>query len=168
MDSGSTSLPTAPSTAVLGRDKFGNFMYCIGISVAILLLLLFTIILVSCLCIRAHRREPDDGDDEDDDDVERGLADSTLKSWPTVTYSEARRRDRLRAFGGCCSVCLADYGNGGEELRLMPDCGHLFHARCVDEWLRRKPTCPVCRSSPVPSPMPTPLLQPALLSAWQH
>ncbi len=26
-------------------------------------------------------------------------------------------------------------------------CGHLFHARCLDEWLVIKSTCPICRTS---------------------
>jgi hypothetical protein len=58
----------------------------------------------------------------------------------------------------CCSICLDNYGDG-EVLRMLPDCGHLFHRECVDTWLRYHPTCPVCRTSPVPSPMPTPLAE---------
>lgn len=43
-----------------------------------------------------------------------------------------------------CSICLAEYQEK-EVLRIMPKCGHTFHLSCIDVWLRRKSTCPVCR-----------------------
>ncbi|XBI78118.1 hypothetical protein VPH35_087863 [Triticum aestivum] len=46
-----------------------------------------------------------------------------------------------------CAVCLAMYADG-DELRRLPGCRHAFHRRCVDEWLRRRPSCPLCRTSP--------------------
>ncbi|KAI0497459.1 hypothetical protein KFK09_020687 [Dendrobium nobile] len=50
----------------------------------------------------------------------------------------------------CCAICLADYANEEREdnqIRILPDCGHVFHARCVGQWLGINPTCPICRSS---------------------
>ncbi|KAH0451170.1 hypothetical protein IEQ34_018469 [Dendrobium chrysotoxum] len=50
-----------------------------------------------------------------------------------------------------CSICLVDYADEEErednQIRILPDCGHVFHAICVGEWLRNNPTCPICRSS---------------------
>ncbi|KAM3357682.1 E3 ubiquitin-protein ligase ATL76-like [Capsicum galapagoense] len=43
-----------------------------------------------------------------------------------------------------CAVCL-DYVNGGDKCRELPKCGHAFHAECVDAWLERNWTCPICR-----------------------
>ncbi|GAA0165698.1 hypothetical protein LIER_40044 [Lithospermum erythrorhizon] len=41
----------------------------------------------------------------------------------------------------------------------MPKCGHTFHLSCIDLWLKRQSTCPICRlpvqdsteNEPVPS-----------------
>ncbi len=41
-----------------------------------------------------------------------------------------------------CVVCLGEY-EAGDELRKLR-CGHQFHVECVDEWLRRHKTCPLC------------------------
>lgn len=41
-------------------------------------------------------------------------------------------------------ICLADYKEK-EVLRIIPYCGHNFHLSCIDIWLRKQSTCPVCR-----------------------
>ncbi|BAH93561.1 Os06g0534900 [Oryza sativa Japonica Group] len=46
--------------------------------------------------------------------------------------------------GVLCAVCLEDL-RGGEMVRRLPACGHLFHEDCVDVWLRVRRTCPLCR-----------------------
>ncbi|EES04868.1 hypothetical protein SORBI_3004G114100 [Sorghum bicolor] len=44
----------------------------------------------------------------------------------------------------CCSVCLEDV-RGGEMVRQLPACTHLFHVGCIDMWLHSHRTCPMCR-----------------------
>mmetsp|Transcript_25869 Transcript_25869/g.40141 ORF Transcript_25869/g.40141 Transcript_25869/m.40141 type:complete len:395 (+) Transcript_25869:2-1186(+) len=44
-----------------------------------------------------------------------------------------------------CSVCLEEYVVG-DVVRTIP-CFHSFHATCVDEWLKNKAICPVCKHS---------------------
>lgn len=44
---------------------------------------------------------------------------------------------------GECELCLVDYENGDDLLRLP--CMHFFHAGCVMPWLQKSPTCPVCQ-----------------------
>lgn len=47
---------------------------------------------------------------------------------------------------GYCSICQDDLKEG-ERIRTIASCQHLFHATCLDEWLSRKPECPMCRKS---------------------
>ncbi|KAK4337590.1 hypothetical protein RND71_042077 [Anisodus tanguticus] len=44
-----------------------------------------------------------------------------------------------------CAVCLEGLKDN-EFVRKLPDCGHVFHVKCVDSWLMRVLNCPVCRA----------------------
>ncbi|CAL4907649.1 unnamed protein product [Urochloa decumbens] len=66
-----------------------------------------------------------------------------------------------------CAICIAEFADG-EEGRLLPRCGHRFHARCVDAWFRFHTTCPLCRASVLagadadaPPPAAAPSAEPA-------
>lgn len=42
-----------------------------------------------------------------------------------------------------CVVCLEDVRPGARMKRLP--CGHAFHPRCIDRWLRARGACPICQ-----------------------
>lgn len=44
-----------------------------------------------------------------------------------------------------CAVCISVL-RSGETVRRLPACGHAFHARCINGWLRGHATCPICRA----------------------
>ncbi|KDP36092.1 hypothetical protein JCGZ_08736 [Jatropha curcas] len=152
----------------LGSNSISGFGYGIGVSIGILLLIT-TITLASYFCTRQQQQQPSStasrrGNNTEDQPpelqnivVEVGLDEATLKSYPKLLYSEAKIQKK-DSTASCCSICLADY-KSTDMLRLLPDCGHLFHLKCVDQWLRRHPTCPVCRTSPLPTPLSTPLAE---------
>ncbi|KAI9124715.1 hypothetical protein K1719_004637 [Acacia pycnantha] len=101
--------------------------------------------------------------------VQLGVDDETLKTYPVLLYSEVKRDRKGSACGGGdsaaanCSICLGDFSES-EWLRELPDCGHLFHRKCIDMWLRMNSSCPLCRTSPLPSPVSTPLAEVAPLA----
>ncbi|XP_062231949.1 RING-H2 finger protein ATL67-like [Phragmites australis] len=85
-----------------------------------------------------------------------GLDPAVIASYPRVPFSRAAAGADAEA---ACSICLSEYREG-EMLRVMPECRHRFHLACLDAWLRRSASCPVCRSSPIPTPVATPLSTP--------
>ncbi|XP_059651031.1 RING-H2 finger protein ATL70-like [Cornus florida] len=155
---------TTGTGGILGSGDIGSFGYAIGVSVGILLLIT-TITLASYCCSRAHspatapmaRRVIREPLEQQDCVVHVGLDEATLLNYPKLLYSEAKLKNK-GSTALCCSICLADY-KSSDMLRLLPDCGHLFHLKCVDPWLRLHSTCPVCRTSPIPTPLSTPLAE---------
>ncbi|KAM6584160.1 hypothetical protein CsatB_011162 [Cannabis sativa] len=184
--------PLSPDDDV--SPNLGGFRYGIGVSVGVLSVIII-VTLLSYFCTRRTRlsRSPNrtaalvvitnsSSDDFDQDhnhnhnhQVEQGLDDAVLESFPKVMYNQTKVHT-IRGSNGrnhhqssttsdsSCSICLADY-NDSDLLRLLPDCGHLFHLTCVDPWLRQHPTCPICRSSPIPTPLTTPLAEVAPLAS---
>ncbi|BAF15521.1 RING-H2 finger protein ATL68 isoform X1 [Oryza sativa Japonica Group] len=45
-----------------------------------------------------------------------------------------------------CSICLSEYKEK-DILRIVPICHHNFHLYCLDAWLLKQTTCPICRIS---------------------
>ncbi|RWV84667.1 hypothetical protein GW17_00053602 [Ensete ventricosum] len=168
------------SVGMFSSDRISGFGYGLGVSIG-MLLLITTITLASYFCTRASSASPTSGplppspraaarrpaEQETaaaGGDVEAGIDEDTLKSYPKVRYSQAKLRRDVAGAASCCSICLSDYRDT-DVLRALPECGHLFHVKCVDPWLRLRPTCPLCRTSPLPSPLPTPLADAVPLNA---
>ncbi|KAL5222008.1 hypothetical protein ABZP36_026721 [Zizania latifolia] len=79
-----------------------------------------------------------------------GLDSAAIARLPCFVLSR-RRRGGGGAAAAECAVCLGTVEEG-ETVRALPCCPHAFHARCIDAWLRLRPTCPLCRANvPVPS-----------------
>uniref|UniRef100_A0ACD5YSF5 Uncharacterized protein n=2 Tax=Avena sativa TaxID=4498 RepID=A0ACD5YSF5_AVESA len=79
----------------------------------------------------------------------KGVKKEVLRALPTVTYvvSEAG------AEADECAICLAEFEDG-QNMRVLPQCGHAFHAPCVDAWLRSHSSCPSCRRVLVAAELP--------------
>ena len=44
----------------------------------------------------------------------------------------------------CCFICMEKY-KLSEYKRELPNCKHYYHKKCIDKWLKKKATCPICR-----------------------
>ncbi|OEL25427.1 hypothetical protein BAE44_0013554 [Dichanthelium oligosanthes] len=68
---------------------------------------------------------------------------------PALVYSAAGTK--LAGAPAECAICLAEFVDG-DAVRVMPACGHGFHARCIERWLEggRRSSCPTCRA-PLPA-----------------
>ncbi|XP_062025565.1 putative RING-H2 finger protein ATL69 isoform X1 [Rosa rugosa] len=74
-----------------------------------------------------------------------GLNDLTIESYPKTQLGE--KWEFPSPEDSTCPICLCEY-QPEETIRTIPECNHHFHASCIDEWLRKNPTCPVCRKVP--------------------
>ncbi|KAF5470169.1 hypothetical protein F2P56_010701 [Juglans regia] len=144
-------------------NSMDGFAYSLGLSLVVIGVFI-TMTVASYYCTRRHSGHEPEGStngnsitstEEEDSavDIEVGIDEAALRSNPMFLYCKAKlhKGDDHHSTASCCYICLADYGDA-DMLRLLPDCGHLFHGKCVDPWLRLHPTCPVCRSSPAPTP----------------
>ncbi|WOL09764.1 hypothetical protein Cni_G18517 [Canna indica] len=71
----------------------------------------------------------------------KGLKKKALRALPKVSYGAATDGGRSLAE---CPICLAEFAEG-DEIRILPQCGHGFHVGCVDTWLAAHSSCPSCR-----------------------
>jgi len=79
-----------------------------------------------------------------------GMDEAAIRALPRMVVEGGSGGDASAS----CAVCLGDYDRG-DVLRVLPACEHSFHRPCVDQWLRLRPSCPVCRTPPAPT-VPSP------------
>jgi hypothetical protein len=67
-------------------------------------------------------------------------------SYGTITRSPCdHKEDADQKEEAKCSICQEEYTKGDEVGRLH--CEHTFHVKCVQEWLRMKSWCPICKAT---------------------
>ncbi|KAF8027806.1 hypothetical protein BT93_E0665 [Corymbia citriodora subsp. variegata] len=88
--------------------------------------------------------QPDDaGNTQHAADGAMGIDSATLESYPKAQIDDPGRAPRPN--DNVCAICLSEY-QPKEMLRTIPGCAHYFHAHCVDQWLKRNASCPLCRN----------------------
>ncbi|KAI5065073.1 hypothetical protein GOP47_0019768 [Adiantum capillus-veneris] len=66
------------------------------------------------------------------------LSPDEIKALPIIAFDQ---KDAITS--ETCAICLEEYVTG-DKLRILP-CKHGFHVPCIDNWLNRKPFCPICK-----------------------
>ncbi|XP_043714838.1 E3 ubiquitin-protein ligase ATL6-like [Telopea speciosissima] len=84
----------------------------------------------------------------------RRLDPVVIETFPIFAYSHVK--DHKFENGALeCAVCLNEFVDE-DTIRLLPKCDHVFHPDCIDTWLSKRTTCPVCRANLVPVSGETP------------
>ncbi|EXC75523.1 E3 ubiquitin-protein ligase ATL42 [Morus notabilis] len=69
-----------------------------------------------------------------------GIDKTVVESLPFFRFSSLKGSKE----GLECVVCLSKFEDV-EVLRLLPNCKHAFHVNCIDNWLEKHSSCPLCR-----------------------
>jgi RING finger family protein len=67
-----------------------------------------------------------------------GLTQEELSRIPSTTYAPKDEHTT-------CAICLAEFERGDNVKTLV--CDHRYHSTCVDMWLQKRATCPLCVKS---------------------
>lgn len=78
------------------------------------------------------------------DHGDQGVGYALLRTFPTFAYS-IRRPLKMGKESRVCVICQNKFRDN-EMLRWLPECDHVFHVGCIDEWLSSHKTCPCCRA----------------------
>ena len=58
-------------------------------------------------------------------------------------YRKINSDDKLIKSKMECSICINTYRTN--EYKRILECGHVFHKRCIDKWIKIYNSCPICR-----------------------
>lgn len=73
------------------------------------------------------------------DEIDR-LPTRILKPTDDILMSAENHQSR-------CAICLENY-QAGERVRTVP-CLHSFHSNCIDQWLKERALCPICKQAAI-------------------
>ncbi|KAF5765244.1 putative transcription factor C2H2 family [Helianthus annuus] len=74
----------------------------------------------------------------------KGIEKKVVEALPKFAYDSKKEKGVY----GECVICLVEYVDG-DEIRVLPQCGHGFHIGCIDKWLGSHSSCPSCRQNVV-------------------
>jgi len=116
------------------------FIQILSICSSNLLMFMLRLLLVCSLLYFVHVAQPA----ETSDASCRGLSQGNIQRLRKIVFN----RDEAESEGENflqCAVCLAEYQTN-DRLMVMPcDPRHNFHEACIEPWLRRMNTCPLCQ-----------------------
>ena len=90
-----------------------------------------------------HRDEDYEDDYEDENHIKFFLNCKEINEKLGKSY-KIKENDDLIKENKKCSICMQIY-KAGEYKRVLPNCTHVFHKKCIDAWFKINGTCPICR-----------------------
>ena len=133
-----TTIPSSSSSSMAAEDSEHVDSDLVVILAALLCALICVLGLVAVARCAWLRRFSSGGNSTP---ANKGLKKKILNSLPKFAYSADQHAERL---SDDCAICLSEF-LVGEEIRVLPQCGHGFHVSCIDTWLGSHSSCPSCR-----------------------
>ena len=59
---------------------------------------------------------------------------------------EYMESEKAKESSKTCAICLCEFEVGEKVCALPCDDGHIFHTKCIEQWLDTNRVCPVCRT----------------------
>uniref|UniRef100_A0ACD6A3T5 Uncharacterized protein n=1 Tax=Avena sativa TaxID=4498 RepID=A0ACD6A3T5_AVESA len=150
-----TSQSSSSTTATVSIDP--DMVVILASLLCALICVVGLALVARCACRRAHRTNSPftpTGINSRSHVPRRGLKKKAIDALPVTAASGQGEGQEDQ-----CAICLADFA-AGEQLRVLPQCGHTFHVACVDTWLGAHATCPSCRATILGSSSSPPLPAP--------
>ena len=77
---------------------------------------------------------------EEDLGAQVPLGSAQSQKIPSKKYSKIDETKEM------CAICVDEFEDG-EDVRILP-CSHIFHSKCIDEWLSNYSSlCPLCKAN---------------------
>ena len=87
-------------------------------------------------------------DDNDDDDENNNNNDFQRKKQQLILEMDEYQYKHIVKYDSrkesSCSICLNDF-QGIDIIKTFSHCGHIFHKKCLLEWLKKSNCCPLCK-----------------------
>ena len=84
-------------------------------------------------------------DEVDPDDLIRTMDPAQIDKFIPKKKFDRLVKDHPNLGEDTCTICI-DFIKNGELLRVIPLCGHIFHAECLLTWLQVNEVCPNCKN----------------------
>ncbi len=87
-----------------------------------------------------------------DTETTGGNTDSDNSSNSKAAAKELERVPDSEGGGEVCPICWSQMeANDPEVISLQPYCSHRFHNTCLNDWMKIRWSCPLCRTFALPS-----------------
>lgn len=73
-------------------------------------------------------------------------SDNTTENIKNLSSSFSMNTDPHIKSKSSCMFCLENL-NMGEKIIYLPQCQHLLHANCFEDWFKNKSYCPLCKQN---------------------
>ncbi|KAK4764025.1 hypothetical protein SAY87_013463 [Trapa incisa] len=132
----------APTYAVHSSNVESDFVIILAALLCALICSIGLLAVIRCTCL--HRAADAYPTTSSSAISNKGIKKKVLESLPKFTYSSSSPATSDCKIAAECSICLVEFMDGN-EIRVLPQCGHGFHAPCIDAWLVSHSSCPSCR-----------------------